>query len=299
METTDYMITSMRQSIDVFINTANVLMKTREIALAHTNLQRAKHLLGLHLKAHSTMDNPYPNSSNSSNTIIDKQADHDEEKTLLPLFETKNIISHLAIVKEFRSMIERLMNNGIYDNLLKLEKDRLFYIQQSKLALEEAKCWLGWELDRIAKNERLQNNPQLYKNRTTIEQKSFEIMARGAIQERISELQDEQKGKITDGYHSFDELYEYRKLYNALLFNEWYKQGKYDVHKSKRHFDGEECFGGDYFIVVALLPLGQISNHYKMQDWKLFDIQEHEKALFPFDGHTSNDVIHRLRHILP
>ena len=29
------------------------------------------------------------------------------------------------------------------------------------------------------------------------------------------------KGKISDGYHTFDELYEFRKVYNAALFNEW------------------------------------------------------------------------------
>ena len=26
---------------------------------------------------------------------------------------------------------------------------------------------------------------------------------------------------ISDGYHSFKDLYEFRKLYNAALFNEW------------------------------------------------------------------------------
>lgn len=45
-------------------------------------------------------------------------------------------------------------------------------------------------------------------------------------------------GEVSDGYHTFDELYEFRKLYNAALFNEWAAQGKFSVHKSKRHFDG-------------------------------------------------------------
>lgn len=101
-------------------------------------------------------------------------------------------------------------------------------------------------------------------------------------------------GKISDGYHTFDELYEFRKMYNAALFNEWAAQGKYSVHKSKRHFDGEECFGGGWFIVVAILPTGQISNHYEMKDWGLFDVRETERALYKFDGHTGEDVIARL-----
>jgi len=89
---------------------------------------------------------------------------------------------------------------------------------------------------------------------------------------------------FSDGYHTFNELYEFRKLYNALLFKEWKKNGKYEVYKSKRHYNGEECFGGDWFIVVAILPTGQISNHYEMKDWDLFDIPEYEKSKYEFDG---------------
>ena len=36
---------------------------------------------------------------------------------------------------------------------------------------------------------------------------------------------------ISDGYHTFKELYEFRMVYNAALFNEWHKQNKYYVHK--------------------------------------------------------------------
>lgn len=105
------------------------------------------------------------------------------------------------------------------------------------------------------------------------------------------------KGKISDGYHTFDELYEFRKVYNAALFNEWakFQIPTYDVHKSWKHNDGELCFGGGYFIVVAILPTGQISNHYEAKDWDLFKVPEVEKAKYPFDGHTSNDVLIRLR----
>ncbi len=112
----------------------------------------------------------------------------------------------------------------------------------------------------------------------------------------------------SDGYHTFKELYEFRKAYNVALFNEWgsqiveekklggaiVKSIKYNVHKSWKHHDGELCFGGGWFIVVAVLPTGQISNHYKAEDWDLFKIPETKKALFEFDGHTSEDVINRL-----
>jgi hypothetical protein len=99
---------------------------------------------------------------------------------------------------------------------------------------------------------------------------------------------------VSDGYHTFSELYEFRKAYNAVLFNEWAIQDKYDIHKSKKHFDGEDCFGGGYFIVVAMLPTGQITNHYKLSDWNLFDCKTTDKAKYEFDGHTPADVLDRL-----
>lgn len=116
----------------------------------------------------------------------------------------------------------------------------------------------------------------------------------------LEKAQPEQlSGDTSDGYHTFNELYEFRKAYNAALFNEWAASGKYSVHKSKRHYNGEECFGGGWFIVVAQLPDGQISNHYEMKDWDKFQLPEADKALFEYDNHTGADVLHRLFSLQP
>lgn len=100
-------------------------------------------------------------------------------------------------------------------------------------------------------------------------------------------------GQTSDGYHTFDQLYEFRKLYNAALFNVWAGFYVHEVHKSWRHHDGEECFGGGWFIVMATLPTGQISNHYEAKDWDLFRVPEQERA-DEWDGHDAADVAVRL-----
>lgn len=101
-------------------------------------------------------------------------------------------------------------------------------------------------------------------------------------------------GEMSDGYHTYNELYEYRMLYNAALFNEFAKQGTYDVHKSRKHSDGEYPFGdSNWFIVMAELPTGQISNHYEMKDWDKFQIPEKPLAN-KWDGHSPRDVAERL-----
>lgn len=122
------------------------------------------------------------------------------------------------------------------------------------------------------------------------------------ISRTIATLKNEGKIKeneVSDGYHTFNELYEFRKMYNAALFNAWAELDRYDVHKSRLHNDGLHPFGKDnWFIVVAILPAGQISNHYKIEDWDLFDIPAVQKAKYPFDGHTSQDVIERLKALI-
>ena len=108
------------------------------------------------------------------------------------------------------------------------------------------------------------------------------------VKEALTELK-------SDGYHTFDELYEYRLLYNALVFNEWAKKGLYDVHLSFKHHDGEPCFGKDnFFVVVAETPVGQISNHYAGRHKDLFNVSERELAN-EWDGSDSRMIAKRLK----
>lgn len=121
-----------------------------------------------------------------------------------------------------------------------------------------------------------------------------QLLIQAITSEREKAVAEEITGETSDGYHTFNELYEYRLLYNANLFNEWASQNKYFVHKSKKHHDGEECFGGGWFIVMATTPKGQISNHYEMKDWDLFRCEERARA-DKWDGHTPKDVAETLR----
>lgn len=89
------------------------------------------------------------------------------------------------------------------------------------------------------------------------------------------------------------ELYDFRLVLNALLFNEWAENKKYEVYKSKRHSDGELCFDGEWFVVVAILPSGQVTNHYHIKYWDYFKIPSYEKVKDEFDGHTSSVVLLR------
>ena len=93
-----------------------------------------------------------------------------------------------------------------------------------------------------------------------------------------------------DEYHTMEELYEYRMLYNALAANAMPDRAV----KSWRHSDGEMCFGGGWFVVYLHLPTGQVSNHYKAEHWDLFRVPEVDIAP-EWDGHTTAVAADRLR----
>lgn len=106
------------------------------------------------------------------------------------------------------------------------------------------------------------------------------------------------EGDASDGYHTHNELYAFRTLYHAHAARGWIASG-HTVVKSRRHHDGEVPFGGGWFIVTAELPVAddqtvQVTNHYKDEDWGLFDVPEVERAP-EWDGHDSAAVAQRLR----
>lgn len=114
------------------------------------------------------------------------------------------------------------------------------------------------------------------------------------INKRIEDLSSEDRKNVSDGHHSFDDLYDYRCAYNAAFFNMLSAIGKYEVHKSYKHSDGEPCFGkDDMFVVTAQLPTGQVSNHYKKEKWDLFACEERERA-DEWDGHDPDEALKRI-----
>lgn len=90
--------------------------------------------------------------------------------------------------------------------------------------------------------------------------------------------------EMSDGYHTFADLYEQRLVLSAAL-------AKNNPHawKSKRHEDGSVPFGGGWFIMGFDTDEGCYTYHYELKDWGLFQCKELEKGK-PWDGHTSKDV---------
>lgn len=97
--------------------------------------------------------------------------------------------------------------------------------------------------------------------------------------------------KLSDGYHTFEELYEHRHALCLALMKSMPEQWWFSL----RHADGEFCFDGDWFIVGAELP-ESITYHLPM---RLLEAARATGATElpvgrPWDGHTPKDVVSRL-----
>ena len=95
-------------------------------------------------------------------------------------------------------------------------------------------------------------------------------------------------GQVSDGYHTFDELYKHRILLFIALMEELYGISWW----SRKHADGTEWDG--WIIAGIHLTTGDITYHLSADYVALLDgIRCLEKAP-AWDGHTSDDVLQRL-----
>lgn len=108
--------------------------------------------------------------------------------------------------------------------------------------------------------------------------------------------------EISDGYHTMDELYEHRhELFIALvrqLDNYVTPLGcRHRCWKSKLHNDGT-MFDDSFILGISSSefngPESQITYHLPLKYWDRINVMEFEMAP-PYDGHTSDDVLERLR----
>lgn len=101
-------------------------------------------------------------------------------------------------------------------------------------------------------------------------------------------------GGVSDGYHTFDELYHHRAvLFASLCSVAAANPGtKAKPWKSRLHHDG--TMYDNMFIVGMETPYGQATYHYDVAPyWDMFPVTELERAP-EWDGHTPADAIERI-----
>lgn len=90
-------------------------------------------------------------------------------------------------------------------------------------------------------------------------------------------------GEISDGYHTFNELYYHRMMLFSVICNTYSER----AWKSWKHHD--DTMYDDYFIVGIDTDEGQYTYHYHKDHWDVFKVKELDKAP-EYDGHKPEDI---------
>lgn len=103
---------------------------------------------------------------------------------------------------------------------------------------------------------------------------------------------------VSDGYHTFGELYEHRCLLFAWVISaigansDAYRDL---LFKTRKNSVGVEWV--EWFIAGINMPEGQVAYHLPMSMWDLVHAPEID-CIDRYDGYTSDDVVKRIRAIL-
>lgn len=104
----------------------------------------------------------------------------------------------------------------------------------------------------------------------------------------VVEIPESGIGGLSDGYHTFNELYHHRAILFSVICNLFPEK----AWKSKLHDTGDMYEG--MFIVGIETPKGQATYHYDIEPyWNMFNVIELDKAP-KWDGHTPQEAIDRI-----
>lgn len=110
-------------------------------------------------------------------------------------------------------------------------------------------------------------------------------MKKELVEQQINQMIEvlDDKGNISDGSHTFTELYYHRMILFSILCN----NNPEKSWKSWEHSDG--TMFEDYFIVGIATKEGQYTYHYHRDAWEDFKVKEIPNAP-EWDGHEAKDI---------
>lgn len=116
------------------------------------------------------------------------------------------------------------------------------------------------------------------------------------INEAIAKLSDEEKNLVSDGYHSFKELYDHRCALSVFALNIIGRRQKSDTFEGNKAWKSRKNSNGEHLPGWFIAGIGPwLTYHLPDSLWDNLRVPEIEKGLW--DGHTSKDVLSRLLEI--
>lgn len=128
-----------------------------------------------------------------------------------------------------------------------------------------------------------------------IDLKDYKITVKG-----INDLIEDSginKDNISDGSHTFSELYKHRSILYVTLCKLLAKENNYYIWRSKKHSDGGDSYEGYFVLGIGKDKGEQITYHILNKYWKDTNFAQTLDKAPDYDEHTSEDVLKRLKTI--
>jgi hypothetical protein len=106
------------------------------------------------------------------------------------------------------------------------------------------------------------------------------------------------KGEVSDGYHTFNELYAHRReLFFTLC--KALKSTNNIIWRSKLHHEIDtDMYEGMFIMGINTDPLKQISYHIDLKFWNDANFAETFERAPKWDGHSASDTLERLKNLV-
>ena len=101
------------------------------------------------------------------------------------------------------------------------------------------------------------------------------------------------RAQLSDGYHSFKELYDHRTALFIALCKVVSETSNDPVWRSFAHFDGS-TIDGWFVLGIGVEPGRQVTYHLPKKFWDQCEFATAVPKVPAFDNHSGKDVIERL-----
>lgn len=114
------------------------------------------------------------------------------------------------------------------------------------------------------------------------------------------QVNGEEDMQVSDTFHTMDELYDHRITLFIALGRHMHEllgmenPGKFKMWRAKKHADGS-IFDGWFIMGIGTEKGKQISYHLPLSRWDETEFAETLELAPEWDGHTSQDVLDRLK----
>lgn len=188
------------------------------------------------------------------------------------------------VAQAYIGVIGQNPRKGISHSWDDVEHELLDVALTALTAYEHVSGNCGQSIDALGQHVKFVMNRAVIDGGSPSDDSNVDFGGRVGISDHSSSL-----GDVSDGHHTFSELYEHRRALTAAL-----AVSARQSWRSRRHHPNDADMYDGYFIVGIELPTGTVAYHYPIEHWDDFDFVPVVAFAPEWDGSGPEKAVERL-----